>query len=72
MTDRGAKLVAQERHTNRAPNSVETGADSRRLSLRDPQPERLDRLFDLARRHAGHIRLLHNRDERLLAAPGAR
>src|SRR6266545_2673347 len=47
---------------------VETGADPRHLALRDPQPQRLDHLVDLPGRHAGHIRLLHHRDQRLLRA----
>jgi hypothetical protein len=32
-------------------------------------PERLDHLVDLARRDAGDVRLLHDRDQRLLATP---
>jgi hypothetical protein len=46
---------------------VQAGADPRHLALRDPQAERLHHLVDLARRDAGHVRLLHNRDQRLLA-----
>jgi hypothetical protein len=35
-------------------------ADPGDLVLRDPQPERLDHLVDLARRDAGDVRLLHD------------
>src|SRR5262245_32898834 len=47
---------------------VQTGADPRDLRLRDPQTERLDYLVDLPGRNAGDIRLLHDRDQRLLRA----
>jgi hypothetical protein len=48
---------------------VEAGADPRDLTLRDPQPERLDHLIDLARGNAGDVRLLHHAHQSLLAAP---
>jgi hypothetical protein len=47
---------------------VQAGADARDLALRDPQPERLDDLVDLAGRDAGDVGLLHDRDQRLLRA----
>src|SRR5262249_46302467 len=47
---------------------VEALADPRDLALGDPQPQRLDQLVDLPRRDAGDIGLLHDRDQRLLAA----
>src|SRR5207245_7035070 len=47
---------------------IETLADPGDLALRDPQPERLDHLVDLARRDAGNVRLLHHAHERLLTA----
>src|SRR5262249_20908341 len=47
---------------------IEALADARDLALGDTQPERLDHLVELARRDAGDIGLLHDRDERLLAA----
>jgi hypothetical protein len=47
---------------------VEALADSRDLALRDPQPKRFDHLVDLARRDAGDVRLLDDRDKRLLGA----
>src|SRR5439155_15241595 len=48
---------------------VEAGADPRDLALRDPQPQRLDHLIDLAGRDAGDVGLLHHTHQRLLAAP---
>jgi hypothetical protein len=45
---------------------VEPGADPGDLALGDPQPQRLDDLIDLPGRHAGHVRLLHHRHQRLL------
>ena len=48
---------------------VQALADPRDLALGDPQPQRLDHLVDLARGDTGDIRLLHDRDERLLGAP---
>jgi hypothetical protein len=47
---------------------VQPGADARDLRARDPQPETLDQLIDPAGRHAAHIRLLHDREQRLLGA----
>ena len=47
---------------------VQALADARDLALGDPQPQRLDQLVDLAGRDAGHVRLLHDRDQRLLRA----
>ncbi len=47
---------------------VQTLADARDLALRDPEPERLDHLIDLARGDAGDIGLLHRAHERLLRA----
>ena len=55
--------------TERVDLLVEPGADPGDLALRDPQPKRLDDLVDLARGDAGDVRLLHDRDERLLRAP---
>ena len=51
---------------------VEALADPRDLALRDPRPERLDQLVDLASRDAGDLGLLHDRDERLLTARARR
>src|SRR5262249_34951170 len=48
---------------------VEALADPRDLALRDPQPQRLDHLVDFACGDTGHIGLLHDCDERLLAPP---
>jgi len=48
---------------------VEALADPGDLAFGDPQPERLHHLVDLARGDAGHIGLLHDGDERLLASP---
>src|ERR671925_1500735 len=45
---------------------VEPGADARDLRARDAQTERLHQLVDLARRNAANVRLLHDRDQRLL------
>ncbi len=47
---------------------VESGADPGNLRLRDPQPERLHHLVDLAGGDAGDVGLLHDRDKRLLGA----
>jgi hypothetical protein len=47
---------------------VQTLADARDLALRDPEPERLDHLVDLAGGDAGDVRLLHNAHQRLLGA----
>lgn len=51
-------------------DSAKTGEfhDPRHLRLADPQTERLHELIDPARRDAAHIRLLHHRHQRLLAA----
>jgi hypothetical protein len=47
---------------------VQQPRDPAHLGLRDSQPERLDELIDPAGRDAADIRLLHDRDERLLRA----
>src|SRR3954467_14650326 len=47
---------------------VEQPRDPADLRARDAQPQRLDELIDAPRRDAAHIRLLDDRDERLLAA----
>jgi hypothetical protein len=44
-------------------------ADAADLALGDPQSEALDQLVDASRRHATHVGLLHNRQQRLLGAP---
>ena len=43
-------------------------ADTAHFRLGDAQPERLHQLVDAARRDAAHVRLLHDRQQRLLAA----
>jgi hypothetical protein len=50
---------------------IEQARDAADLGLRDPQPEALDELIDAAGGDAADIRLLHDGDQRLLAAlPG--
>src|SRR6266511_4771676 len=48
---------------------VEASADAGDLRARDPQPQRLDQLIDLPRRHAADVRLLDHRYQRLLGSP---
>src|SRR6266545_543980 len=48
---------------------VEASADAGDLRARDPQPQRLDQLIDLPRRHAADVRLLDHRHQRLLGSP---
>jgi hypothetical protein len=45
---------------------VQARADAADLAAADPQPEALDELIDTPGRHAAHIRLLHDRQQRLL------
>jgi hypothetical protein len=47
---------------------VEQGADPGHLRARDPEPERLHQLVDAPGRDPAYIRLLHDRQQRLLAA----
>jgi hypothetical protein len=47
---------------------VEQSGDPADLGLGDAQPQALDQLVDATRRDAAHVRLLHDRDQRLLAA----